>query len=285
MYKYYSVLSTVYEKDSPEYISQSIESMINQTVCPSEYIIIIDGPVSTGISDILNVYCNKYDYIKTYQIEENHGLGYALAYGVQKCRNELIARLDSDDISLPTRCEKQLKLFNEKPELDIVGTYMYEFIDDPCKPTSMKHMPVSYEEIYNAGKRKNPFNHSSVMYKKASVLKYGNYKNLRRGQDIDLFTRMLRNGARGENIPEPLVLFRANADQYSRRVNKNSSKVILSTVRENYKKRYATKSDLVYIYAREYFGRICPKWLGKILYRKLSREKINIDISQQIYKS
>ena len=128
----YCVLMTVYHKDKPNELKQSIESMINQTIPCKQFVIYIDGPVSSEILGVIDEYKLIYPELFTVQgSKENNGLGKALDSGLNLCNYELIARMDADDISLPTRCEKLLKLFDEHPKLGLAGTNIDEFCDCP----------------------------------------------------------------------------------------------------------------------------------------------------------
>ena len=128
----YSVLMSVYDKEKPEYLKQSIESMLNQTVKPEQFVVVEDGALNKSLSDIIDKYKADFNELFTIvKLQVNGGLGNALNQGLKACRNELVARMDSDDISLPRRCEKELKLFLDNPELSIVGTNIDEFWDNP----------------------------------------------------------------------------------------------------------------------------------------------------------
>ena len=120
----YSVLMSVYDKEKPEYLKQSIESMLNQTVKPEQFVVVEDGALNKSLSDIIDKYKADFNELFTIvKLQVNGGLGNALNQGLKACRNELVARMDSDDISLPRRCEKELKLFLDNPELSICLLY------------------------------------------------------------------------------------------------------------------------------------------------------------------
>ena len=118
----YSVLMTVYKNDDPEFFKLSLLSMLNQTIPSNDIVVVKDGPVTDELQSVLDELSSEYpDRINQVQLENNIGLGLALNEGLKVCKNELIARMDSDDFSLPMRCEEQLKMFEEDPSLDIVG--------------------------------------------------------------------------------------------------------------------------------------------------------------------
>lgn len=187
----YSVLMSLYKKEHPEYLKLAIDSMLNQTVKPDEIILVEDEPLTDELYAVVDEYKDKLTIVIN---KKNLGLGLALNEGLKVCRNELIARMDTDDISKPDRCEKQLKRFEEKPELAIVGSHIDEFVGDPSHVISQRRVPLTSEAIYNFAKKRSAFNHPVVMYKKSAVLEEGGYADLKRNQDVDLFGRMLFKG-------------------------------------------------------------------------------------------
>ena len=207
----YSVLMSLYIKEKPEYLQLAIQSMIDQTYKPDEIVIVKDGKITPELQQVLDTFfSNNPELFNIVGYEENRGLGLALNYGLDYCRNELVARMDTDDISKPERCEKQIKRFEEKPELSIVGSWVDEFNETPENVVSVRAVPETTEDIYIFAKRRSAFNHPAVMYKKSKVLENGGYSDLRRNQDVDLFGRMLFNGCKAENIGESLLFFRSN---------------------------------------------------------------------------
>ena len=165
---------SVYYKENPEWLRQSIESMLNQTIITNDFVIIKDGKLTNELDDVISEYYEKYpDIFHIIELESNVGLGSALAIGVEECKNELIARMDSDDISIKDRCERQLKKFGEQPELDIVGSSVAEFIDDTDNIQAYRILPETDEEIKEFARRRNPFGHPSVMLRKSKVSSIG----------------------------------------------------------------------------------------------------------------
>lgn len=268
----YSVLSSVYYKENPEYLKQSIDSMLNQTVVTNDYVIVKDGPLTPELDEVLNYYETQYDFFNVYSQETNKGLGSALNFGLQHCKNELVARMDTDDISLCERCEKQIKMFEENSDLQIVGTSMYEFIDDPNKLVDIKIMPVKEIDIRKYARRRNPFNHPTVMYKKSMVMKFGGYSEGARGEDYELFTKIVFSGVHCLNLGEPLLRYRAAKNQYNRRTSKIDAKAVIAIARKNYNNGYISIFDLIYIVFFHFIGLIIPKSLGKKIFRKFFRK-------------
>lgn len=212
----YSVLLTVYKSDNPDYLRLSIESMLNQTVSSNDIVIVKDGHVPDTIQTILDDLSAKNANIRQIQLEKNIGLGLALNEGLRECKNELVARMDADDISLPERCEKQLAMFEADPELDIVGCQVTEFDGTPDNIVGKRKVPLDNDSIYKYCRRRDPFNHPAVMYRKSKVLQYGPYGDYRRNQDSDLWVKLLSNECKCANLPESLLLFRFDEKAYKK---------------------------------------------------------------------
>lgn len=213
----YSVLMSVYYKEKPEYLKAAIDSILNQTVKTDDFVIVCDGPLNKALDDVIA------DYVRTapglfnvYRISTNLGLAKALNNGILQCKNELIARMDSDDISAPDRMERQLDAF-KKHDADIVGTNIIEFTENILNTKSARTVPESNDEIIQFAKTRSPFNHPSVMYKKSAVIDAGFYEDYKYFEDYNLWTTMLLKGYKGYNIQKNLLYMRAGEDMYKRR--------------------------------------------------------------------
>ncbi|MEC1760396.1 glycosyltransferase family 2 protein [Schinkia azotoformans] len=271
--KKYSVLMSLYIKEKPDYLKQSIESMLNQTVLPDEIVIVKDGPITTELEEVLKEYIDMYpNLFNIVESKQNLGLGMALNLGLRNCRNELVARMDTDDISLPERCEKQLKAFEENVELSIVGTMVDEFYDNPEEIISSRIVPTSHDDIYEFAKRRSPFNHPTVMYKKSKVLQCGGYSNLRRNQDVDLFGRMLFVGFKAANIGKSLLLFRSNKDLSKRRKSWENTRSYITTIYNLWKLGYSGFSDYAIVAVGQTVMFLCPLKVQNWLYKKFLRK-------------
>lgn len=218
----FSVCTSVYKNDNPEYVGTALDSMlVNQTVKPTEIVLVQDGPVPSGLSALLLEYEEKYqDVMHIIRLEKNGGLGNALKLGVENAKYDIIARMDSDDICLPDRFEKQLAYLEAHPECNIVGGQMTEFIGSPDNIVGRRAVPLTNEEIYNYMKSRCALNHVTVMFRKEAVLKAGNYQDWFWNEDYYLWVRMMMNKCVFANIPDVAVNVRSGADQYSRRGGK-----------------------------------------------------------------
>lgn len=218
----FSVCTSVYKNDKPEFIRDALDSMlVHQSLKPTEIVMVQDGPVPAELSSLLLDYEGRYPKVMhVIRLEKNGGLGNALRIGVENAKYDIIARMDSDDICLSDRFEKQLAYLEFHPECDIVGGQMTEFIDTPDHIVGRREVPLTNEEIYEYMKSRCALNHVTVMFRKEAVLKAGNYQDWFWNEDYYLWVRMMMEGCKFANIPEVVVNVRSGADQYARRGGK-----------------------------------------------------------------
>jgi glycosyltransferase involved in cell wall biosynthesis len=215
---------SVYQSDNCDFFVQAIDSMLNQTIKSDDFVLVIDGPIFGKLKNVVKEYANKYKEIHLISLEKNMSLGNALAEGMKHCRYELVARMDSDDISIYDRCEKQLKTFAENPDLDILSGQVAEFENDIKHIFSYRKIPVKHEDIVKFAKRYSPFNHPVVMYKKSSVISVGGYQDFLRNEDYYLWVRMIMNGAKTQNLPDTLLYYRASYENIQRKSSWSQTK-------------------------------------------------------------
>lgn len=218
MERKFSVLMSVYAKEQPHFLAESLDSLLRQTVRPDEIVLVKDGPLTEELDAVIAAYAEREPMLYTVvPLPENRGLGLALAEGMLHCRNELVARMDSDDICREDRFERQLAAFAEDPTLDVVGSYILEFEESPAQPICRRTVPLDDEAIKEYQRKRDGFNHVSVMFKKSAVLRAGNYRSCLLMEDTLLWVNMFKCGARGKNLAEDLVYVRIGKDMYERR--------------------------------------------------------------------
>lgn len=216
--KQYSVLMSVYHKEKPDYLRQSMQSIYGQTVPTDDFVLVCDGPLTPELDKtIAEMQALFGERLHTLRLVENQGLGRALNAGIKACRHELVARMDSDDISRPDRCERQLKVFADHPELSLVSGTVEEFSDSIEHVYASRRVPAHQAEILAFAKQRNPFNHPCIMYKKSHVEAAGGYQDFFLLEDYYLWIRMLQQGMQGQNIQEPLLWMRGGSAMYKRR--------------------------------------------------------------------
>lgn len=266
--KKYSVLMSLYKKEKPEYLRLALDSMLNQTVVPDEIVLVEDGPLTDELYSVLD----DYPMLKRIKNETNLGLGLALNVGLKECRNELVARMDTDDCSKPERCEKQLERFLQKPYLAIVGSHIDEFIGNPSNVISQRIVPITSEEIYKFAKKRSAFNHPAVMYSKTAVLENDGYANLKRNQDVDLFGRMQFKGYKAENIDEALLWFRSSDELAKRRKSWQNTWSYIATIRKFWKMGYSSFFDYAMVGIAQTGMYLMPVKMQNYIYKKFLRK-------------
>lgn len=267
----FSVLMSVYKEEKPEYLAAALESVIDQTLQADEIVLIRDGALTDELEQVIREFGAKYSCLRLYSFEENVQLGRALKKGVEICTNELIARMDTDDIALPDRFQKQYEYMLKHPEVSVLGGWMREFNDDGTY-SKLKKMPETNENIQIYGRYRNPVNHMTVMFRKKDVLAAGNYRHFPYLEDYDLWCRMLARGMMFHNLPVILVRMRNNNNVYERRGG-------FSYFR-GYVKLRRIQREIGLLNRREYVTALLltlgvtlqPAFLRKIVYQKILRK-------------
>lgn len=213
----FTVLLSVYKKERVSFLCQSLNSICSQTLLPNEIVLVKDGPLTDELESVIDEYQKLYSNFKVVSVSINRGLGKALNEGLKHCSYDLIARMDTDDVAKPDRFEKQLKIFNEYPEIDICSSWIEEFEGVEENVLSVRKLPEYHYVITEYAKKRNPINHPAVMFRRSAVLKAGGYKHFPLFEDYYLWIRMLMNGAKFYNIQESLLYFRFSPEMFKRR--------------------------------------------------------------------
>lgn len=266
----FSVLMSVYYKETPEWLDESIKSVLNNTILPSEIVIVKDGKLTENLEAVLAQYRDN-SVFKIVGYDDNRGLGNALNFGLSYCTNELVARMDSDDICYVDRFEKELLMFERCPAFSIVGSNVTEFIGNERNIVAVKTVPETSEKICKYIKIRNPFNHPSVMFRKSEVENAGGYLDLFRYEDYYLWYRMIKNGCIGYNIQDNLVNMRTSKEFYRRRGGFKTLKGRILLNKMMYKDGYINWFQYIYVYMINYVNALMPSFLRGFLYRKIFR--------------
>ncbi len=269
----YSVLMSVYKGDKPEWLRASMESMFSQTVKTDDFVLVCDGDLTNALDDTISFFEQRENSLRVIRLDTNQGLGKALEIGLPLCKNELVARMDSDDISIPDRIEKQLRVFKESTA-DVVGGAIAEFDDSPERLLRMRKTPAGGAELLEYAKLRSPMNHVSVMFKKSKVLLCGGYRELPFAEDYYLWVRMLANGSELINIPEALVYVRAGDDMYKRRSGLIICKSQIKIATAMYRLGLLNKLEFLRNISVRVCGSVAPAFLRKAVYEKRFRENI-----------
>jgi len=266
----FSVLMSIYKKEEPKYFNRAMQSIWDeQTVKPDEIVLVQDGPLIDGLHKAIDEWKAKIgEVFKTVPLEKNVGLGDALNAGIKHCSYELIARMDTDDISISNRFEKQLKVF-ENNDIDICSSWVSEFDSDENEIISYRKLPEKHNEIIVYSKMRSPINHPAVMYKKSIVEKAGGYKHMLWMEDYYLWARMLLSGAKFYNIQEPLVNMRAGYGQLERRGGFKYAIEEFKFLKRLKEIKFLSTSQFIKSVLIRFVARILPKSLLKTIYKKI----------------
>ena len=199
----FSVLMSVYHKDNPQWLKEAVDSVMNNTVTPKEVLIGIDGPISKELENELQESIKKYSNINLVYFKENRGRGALLHDTLPMTKYPLVAIMDSDDICYPNRFEKQLSVFQQEKDLDILGAFIEEFDEDTKEIVSVRKVPLESNDIKKYIKTRNPINQVTVMFKKESILNIGGYSaNMRVREDFLLWVRAIIKNLKIKNIAD-----------------------------------------------------------------------------------
>lgn len=262
----------VYFKDNPQYLKEAIESLLNQSVLPNEIIIVKDGGLNKELDLVLENFSSKNKGLfKIVPLKKNVGLGLALKEGVKHCTYDLIARMDSDDICLRNRFERQLSILKKNKNVSIVGGLISEFNDSIAEKMKIRIVPKNDDEIKKYFKIRNPMNHVSVMIRKSDLLKVGSYKDFYQHEDYYLWGRMIKKGMKFYNIQEVLVYVRVGFGMYGRRGGVKYLRNDIKIQKEFYKDGLITMPEAIKYIMLRIPVRIIPNKIRELIYKKVLR--------------
>lgn len=263
---------SIYYKENPEYFNRAMCSIWDEQILkPSEIVLVLDGKLTEELMQVILEWKNKLNEImKIIVLEKNVGLGDALNIGLKNCTNELIARMDTDDISLPSRFLEQIEIFN-KNNIDLCSSWIDEFDNDENKIISSRKVPEYNEDIIKFSKMRNPINHPAVMFKKQSVIDAGNYKKMYSFEDYYLWIRMLMNNSKLYNIQKSLVKMRAGYNQLERRRGWKYLKYEFNFWTSLYNIKFINFIELLKNLSFKLLIRLMPRKIIKEIYRLIRK--------------
>lgn len=272
----YSVLMSIYHKEKPEFFKESIESMLKQSVKTNDFVIVCDGPLTKELDDIIKNFVKKNKNVfNIVRLEKNMGLGLALNKGILACKNEYIARMDTDDIAASNRIEKQLEFLINHKDIDMIGCSALEFQDNIDNIIDKAVFPLTDDEIKKYAKSRNPFCHPSVMFKKSKVIEAGNYESFHLVEDFDLWVRMILNGCKFANLSESYLYWRVGQDFYKRRSGLKYAKSILRFLKKQYKRGFLNRKEYYKACIIRTIVYLMPNKLRELIYKNVLRKKVN----------
>lgn len=269
----FSVLLSIYYKENPDYFRECMESIYSQTVLPDEIVLVEDGRLTEELYEAISEYecrASEINFV-TVKLEKNSGLGLALAEGIKHCSNELVARMDTDDICVPDRFEKQLKVLSNNNNLDVVGGFIAEFDIDKEHIVAERKVPLCHNDIVRYQRKRDGLNHVSVMFKRKSVLAAGNYKSCLLMEDSLLWANMIKNHCHMANIDEVLVYVRTGDDMLKRRGGFDYFLKYRAGRRKILQTGTISMSDYFITVAAQFVVCMMPLWMRSLVFKKILR--------------
>ena len=268
-----SVILPFYKGDVPAYLDLALKSLFEQSLRADEVVLVQDGAVSEAHLEVVRSWKARMPEICLLERPVNGGLSQALNSGIEAAKNEWLARMDADDICLIERFEKQWKCIQEKPELDILGSWIVEYDESMRQILGERRLPETHKELLAYAKWRCPFNHMTVMYRKSALQDLGCYKDFGAvGDDYELWARFFMNGFVGYTIQESLVHARTGSDFFvKRRRGLRYLKNELNEIRELKKMGMINSFHFAVHFVVKSIVRLAPVWMVKWVYSTLRR--------------
>lgn len=242
----YSVLMSVYERELPENLNSSLESMLQQSYPPDEVVLVCDGQLPCELNIIAKSFEGEYRRMfRIVRIDEHVGAAAALNEGIKACTCPYIVRMDSDDVSYPDRCLRQMQLFAAKPHLDMIGTFAEVYDIDKNETVGVKVLPLKHKEIKKYARRRNPFCRQTLAFRRDKAVEIGGYAELDECEDYEFAARMLANGAKARNIPEVLVRYRISEADYRKRKSLRSTRNFIRVRKMIRRSGFCSRADVL----------------------------------------
>lgn len=264
----FSLLLPVYAGDTAEHLRLAFDSSVGgQTLPPAEVIIVQDGPVGDPLTAELDRLVAETSVpVQVVRLTRNVGLTEALNAGLDACRYPVIARMDADDVSVADRFERQWALIADGA--DLVGTGMVEFERDPDVPGARRIPPVGSDRIRDHARTHNPFNHPTMMYRRAAIDAIGGYEPFGKMEDYWLGIRMIASGARTENIADPLLKYRVGSGAFERRGGLSEARTEWRLQRAMLRIGFVTRGQYVRNVVVKGAYRLMPAGVKRVLFRR-----------------
>ena len=265
----FSVLMSLYIKENPQYLKECFESLKNQTLPATEIVVLFDGAVTTELEAIVTEY-EAILPIKAVKFPQNRGLGKTLNDGLNYCSHEWVFRMDTDDICVPDRFEKQVAFIEQHPEIIIFGGQIAEFGENINNIVAYRNVPTSAQEIIKFTQKRCPFNHMTVAYQKSAVINCGGYEDLQ--EDYYLWIKLVAQGLYVANLPDILVYARVGNGMVSRRRGVNQAKAEWRLFKLKYRLGIQGLLSGLFTFALRFGSRLLPTSLLKNLYQIFLRK-------------
>jgi glycosyltransferase involved in cell wall biosynthesis len=271
----FSLLMSVWAGDDPDFLEAAFRSVVHdQTRPPDDVVLVQDGPVPQPLADrIAELLASSPAAAQLLALDANVGLGVALDQGMAACAHDIVARMDADDIALPHRFEVQVAIVEDG--VDLVGSALLEFGTDPADIVGKRVPPLDPDAIVRYARFHQPFNHPTVVYRRAVVEAAGGYRHLALMEDYLLFAKMIQQGCSVANVAEPLVLYRVGAGAYARRGGVALLKSEWRLQRTLRRLGFTNRAQFARNVVIRGGYRLVPEPVRKVMYRRLIAPKGN----------
>lgn len=269
----YSVSMSVYAGEKPEFLRESLQSMLDQTLPCAELMLVCDGKLTEPLEAVIAELSQRFGgRLKVMRSDKPLGVGGCANMALKAAATDFVVKMDSDDVADPRRCEVQIKFMVKHPELDMCGAYIEEFDSETGESISVKRTPLKSSEIRAYARRRNPFNNQTLVYRRSSALRVGGYSDVKRCEDYDFVVKMLATGAIGANIPKTLVRYRVTPDNLARRRNFNNTVSFIKVRWRIFRMGYSSLLDFLIPCAAQLALFVLPASLTGKLYKKFLRK-------------
>lgn len=267
----FSVLISIYYKENPDWFREALDSVFAQTVQPSEIVLVEDGPLTPELYAVIDEYSKLHPIFNIVKNEKNLGLGLALQKGVLACNNEIIARMDTDDVLPKERFEKQLAKISEG--YDVVSCWSLYYEGSVENVIAVKHRPEKHEDIVKLAHRRSPVCHAACFMRKSAVIDSGNYLHKQYYEDYHLWIRMILKGYKFYNIQESLYYVRTSMNQVGRRGGLSYLKNEIKIFKEFKSMGFYTTRDVLVNSALRAVARLSPRAFRSSLFKVIWNHK------------
>ncbi len=271
----FSVLLSVYKKENPEYLRESLSSIFSQTLQADEIVLVEDGSLTPALDCVISEFSNRCKNLKLVKLPINGGLGRALNEGMKECSYDYIVRMDTDDICFPNRFERQIDFISKHPEVDVLGCWTQEFMTDKegnKVMLSLKKFPHNVWDNFNYCTKRCPVEHPAVVLKKSTVLAAGGYQHCYLFEDYHLWARMFVRGAIFYNLQEPLLYFRTSDVAMKRRGGWKYALSEVLALNEFHRIGFLSRNQQIYAMVTRFPVRIMPNRVRKMIYNAFLRK-------------
>lgn len=263
----FSTLISLYHKENPLFLDQCFKSIWNnQTIQPSEIILVLDGPIGEELSQCVEKWKKVIGTsLKIIPLSQNVGLGKALNEGLKHCSNDWVFRMDTDDICTPDRFEKQVAFIQQNPDVVLFSGQVMEFDQEISDANVLKAVPVGFEEIKKFAQKRCPLNHMTAVYRKSIIEKLGGYQHHLYMEDYNLWLRVIGAGYKVGNHPDVLLYARVGNGMHARRKGYQyiKSEKQLRDLKKQLKLQSPIHANMLFL-ARSLFRLLPASILGKI---------------------